>query len=99
MLRLLARQSIEALPSLGELGILVPLRPVFLAAPGPHHSAGIVLVLRVEELPSDPARLLPRRREPLAHHGIPLLLGAFLGSSGGGDGHPAKYSSGIERST
>src|SRR5215813_9969578 len=87
MLKLLARQAVETLPSLGELGILVPLRPVLFAVPRPHYDTVIGLVLLVEKLPSDPPRLLPRRGEPLAHHGIPLRLRTFLESNGGDDGH------------
>src|SRR5262245_16406202 len=92
MLKLLARQAVETLPSLGELGILVPLLPVLLAVPGPHDDTRIVLVLWPEKLPSDPPRLLPRRGEPLAHHGIPLLLRTFLESNGGDDGHHGRSS-------
>src|SRR5262249_17558256 len=92
MLCLLAREAIEALTGLGELGIFVPPLPVLLGTPGPHDDAGFVLTLGPEQLSSDPACLLPRRGEPLAHHGVPLLLSAFLESNGGHDGHHGRSS-------
>src|SRR5215468_11650619 len=101
MLDLLAREAIEALAGLGELGIFVPPLPVPLGTPGAHDDAGFGLVLGPEKLSPDPARLLPRRGKPLAHHGVPLLLRAFLESNGGHDGHhrilPRWTSAGFDR--
>src|SRR5262245_27096444 len=94
MLRFLARQAVDPLASLGELGILVPFDPVFLGTPRTHDHAKVSLALGLEKLSPDPPGLRPRRGEPLAHDAVPLLLRAFLEPYGGHDGHHGRSSLG-----